>query len=45
MDTLLAIVFALFLLATVGGLLLWAFSAGCRFLATLVAEPTDTRAP
>lgn len=45
MDTLIAIVFALFLLATVGGLLLWAFSAACRFLAALVADPTDTTTP
>lgn len=45
MDALIAIVFVLFLLASVGGLLLWAFSAGCRFLAALVADPTDTTAP
>ncbi|EKT4070341.1 hypothetical protein NJH49_17785 [Stenotrophomonas maltophilia] len=45
MDTLIAIVFVLFLLASVGGLLLWAFSAGCRFLAALVTDPTDTTAP
>lgn len=45
MDTLIAIVFVLFLLASVGGLLLWALSAGCRFLAALVADPTDTTAP
>jgi len=45
MDTLIAIVVVLFLLASVGGLLLWAFSAGCRFLAALVADPTDTTAP
>ncbi|MBN5137168.1 hypothetical protein JY455_03190 [Stenotrophomonas maltophilia] len=45
MDTLIAIVFALFLLAAVLGLLVWAFSAACRFLAALVADPTDTTAP
>ncbi|CAM4208947.1 hypothetical protein H3005_14080 [Stenotrophomonas sp. Br8] len=45
MDTLIAIVFALFLLTTVGGLLLWAFSAACRLLAALVADPTDTTTP
>lgn len=45
MDTLIAFVFVLLLLATVGGPLLWAFSAGCRFLAALVADPTDTTTP
>ncbi|HHA2559661.1 TPA: hypothetical protein ACOEOH_001175 [Stenotrophomonas maltophilia] len=45
MDTLIAIVFALFLLAMVGGLLVWAISAACRFLAALVAAPTDTTTP
>ncbi|EKT4441556.1 TPA: hypothetical protein ACKP7M_002754 [Stenotrophomonas maltophilia] len=45
MDTLIAIVFALFLLATVGGLLVLAISAACRFLAALVADPTDTTTP
>ncbi|HGM5959015.1 TPA: hypothetical protein ACKP49_001526 [Stenotrophomonas maltophilia] len=45
MATILALVFALLLLASVGGLLVWAFSAGCRFLAALVADPTDTTTP
>jgi len=45
MATVLALVFALLLLAFVGGLLVWAVSAGCRFLATLVADPTDTTTP
>lgn len=45
MATFLALVFALFLLASVGGLLVWAFSAGCRFLAALVADPTDSATP
>ncbi|HDS1128666.1 TPA: hypothetical protein QDZ99_001330 [Stenotrophomonas maltophilia] len=45
MGTLIATVFALFLMAMVGGLLVWAFSAACRFLAALVADPTDTTTP
>lgn len=45
MATILALGIALLLLASVGVLLIWAFSAGCRFLAALVADPTDTTTP
>jgi len=45
MVTILALGIALLLLASVGVLLLWAFSAGCRFLAALVADPSDTSTP
>lgn len=42
MATLIAIAVALLLLASVGGLLVWALSALCRLLAALVSSPTDT---
>ncbi|HEL5307568.1 hypothetical protein [Stenotrophomonas maltophilia] len=45
MDTLIFLALAAFLLCAVGALLVWAVSAGCRFLAALVADPTDTTAP
>jgi len=45
MVTILALCIALLLLASVGVLLVWAFSALCGFLAALVADPTDTTAP
>ncbi|MBH1620189.1 hypothetical protein I5U23_19915 [Stenotrophomonas maltophilia] len=45
MDTLIFLAFAAFLLCAVGALLVWAVSAACRFLAALVADPTDTTTP
>lgn len=45
MDTILFLALAAFLLCAVGALLVWAFSAACRFLAVLVANPTDSTTP
>ncbi|UQA22118.1 hypothetical protein [Stenotrophomonas sp. NY11291] len=45
MDTILFLALAAFLLCAVGALLVWAFSAACRFLAALAANPTDTTTP
>ena len=45
MATLIFLALAAFLLGAVGALLVWAGSAGCRVLAALVADPTDTTTP
>lgn len=45
MATLIAIVVSLLLLASVGGLLVWALSALCRFLAAFAPDPSDPPAP
>lgn len=45
MAALIVTLIALFLLAAVGALLVWAFSALCRFLAALLPDPSDTPAP
>lgn len=45
MANLIAIAVALLLLASVGGLLVWALSALCRFLTVFAPDPSDTPAP
>ena len=45
MATVIAIVVSLLLLASVGGMLVWALSALCRFLAAVAPAPFDPPAP
>lgn len=45
MATLIATLFALCLLASVGVLMVWALSALCRFLGALLPPPADKASP